>query len=238
MIKINNLCKTYDKNTFESTNALNGVTFDIEKGEIVSIIGKSGSGKTTLVNILLGITKPTSGEIIFNNELTINSKTHKKKLRKVTKFLLSSFQYPDHQIFTKKVKDEILFNSNDENYMFELMEKFDFEENLLERTTFKLSSGQKRKVILMSILIQKPKIIIFDEATSFLDPKSRREFTSLIKKINKELETTIIFISHNIDDIMKISNRVAIFDEGKLIDIGKPKKIIDFYLSGENNGKK
>ena len=122
--------------------------------------------------------------------------------------------------------------------MNELIKNFNLQKNLLDKSPFVLSSGQKRKVILISLLIQKPKIIIFDEATSFLDPKSRREFISLLKKVNKKMKTTIIFISHNIQDVINISDRVVLLEEGFLTKIGNPKEVVDFYLKGGTHGKK
>lgn len=232
MIKISNLSKDFiiDKNT--SIKALVDFTLDINKGEIVSIIGKSGSGKTTLANILLGITKPTLGSIVLNDEITIDKKTKRKQLAKITNYVLSSFQYPDHQLFRPTVKEEILFNSNNDEYMHILLKRFKIDESILDKNPFNLSSGQKRKIILISLLIQKPEVLIFDESTAFLDPSSRREFTDIILEINKELGTTIIFISHNMDDVLKISNRVVLLTDGSISMIDKPKMVIDNYLTG------
>ncbi len=232
MIKVDNLWKIYDKNTAQKIEALCDVSFNIGSGEVISIIGKSGSGKTTLLNILLGITKPTDGKILINDEIFINKKSKSKKLKKITEYILSSFQYPDHQLFCKTVKEELFFNVKDESYLNDLIKKFNFDVKLFDKSPFKLSSGQKRKLILLSILAQKPKIIIFDEPTSFLDPKSRREFIDLIKSVNQKLKTTIIFISHNIDDVISLSNRTILLDKGKLIKDDNTKIVVDLYQKG------
>ncbi len=233
MIKINNLTKTYKVNKDQDITALDNISFEVSKGEVVNIIGRSGSGKTTLSNILLGIVKPTSGS--FNiDDIEVDKKTKKRKLRLITNKLLSSFQYPTHQLFTKSVKEEILFNSdNDEKRMNDLIELLAFPKELLGRSPFKLSSGQKRKVILMSLLMQQPDILIFDEATAFLDAASRKDFINVIKKVNKELNTTMLFISHNLVDAQDFSNRTILLDSGKIIDDGTTSNVISKYLGGD-----
>lgn len=237
MIKVNNLTKIYNKKTPQEVVALDGVSFDIAKGEVVNIIGKSGSGKTTISNILLGILKPTDGNFQLG-ELEIDSKSKKKKLRLITNKLLSSFQYPTHQLFTKSVKEEILFNTKDisDERLDELLNLFSFPKELLTRSPFKLSSGQKRKVILMSLLLQEPEVLIFDEATAFLDAASRKDFVSIIKRINAEMKITMIFISHNLVDAKSFSNRTILIDQGKIINDGNTDEVIKQYLGGGSNG--
>ncbi len=232
MIEFNNLTKIFDKNKPQEVKALVDISFKIFEGEIVNIIGRTGSGKTTLSNILLGISKPTNGSFKID-ELVIDNKTRKRKLRLITNKLLSSFQYPTHQIFTKSVKEEIMFNSRDEEYMNELIKKFNFPIELLDKSPFKISSGQKRKVILISLLMQKPNILVFDEATAFLDAQSRKEFIELIKKINKEFKTTIIFISHNIQDVKSLSQRTILLNNGKIEIDGKTNEVVKKYLENE-----
>lgn len=232
MIKINFVSKIYNQLEKTRVFALDRVSFEIIDGEIISIIGKTGSGKTTLANLLLGITKPTDGSITID-DIENYPKAKKRKIKAITNNLLSSFQYPDHQLFRTTVKDEILFNSNDEKYMFELLKEFNLNEDILDKSPFKLSSGQKRKIILISLLIQNPKAIILDEATAFLDPASRREFIDLIKKINKTHNTTIIFISHNMEDVKKISDRAVLLEKGNLITIGDSDEVVERYLRGD-----
>ncbi len=233
MIKINNLTKIYKVNKDQDIKALDNVSFEIGKGEVINVIGKSGSGKTTLSNILLGIVKPTNGSFIID-DINVDKKTKKRKLRLITNKLLSSFQYPTHQLFTKTVKEEILFNSdNNETRMNELMELLSFPRELLGKSPFRLSSGQKRKVILMSLLMQQPDVLVFDEATAFLDAASRKDFINVIKKVNKELNTTMIFISHNLVDAEDFSKRTILLDNGKVIIDGDTKEVIKKYLGGD-----
>lgn len=236
MIEINNITKIYNKKTPNETLALDNVSFSVEKGDIVSIVGKTGSGKTTISHILLGLVKPTSGQALINNDILITKKSRKKSLRKITKILLSSFQYPNHQLFKPTVKEEILLNSDDENEMYKLLNEFNLDEAILSKSPYKLSSGQKRKVILISLLIQKPEVIIFDEATSFLDPASRREFVKTVKYVNNKYNTTILFISHNIEDVKQISNKVLFIDEGKVVKYGSPDETLKLYIKEVENG--
>ncbi len=236
MIKIVNLTKRYNSDKFNQVVALDNFNMELFKGETINIIGKSGSGKTTLANILLGITKCDSGTFEING-IEYNSKSKRKKLRLITNTLLSSFQYPTHQLFTTTVKDELLFGNDDETKLKEMIETFSFDEDFLNRNPFKLSSGQKRKVILMSLLMSNPEILIFDEATAFLDAASRREFIDLVKMINKKYNTTMIFISHNLIDAQSFSDRTLLIEDGKLINDGNTKDVINEYLGGDVNGK-
>ncbi len=234
MIEVRNLKKVYKISKHQEVVALDDISFSIDKGETLNIIGKSGSGKTTLANILLGITKLSSGE--FNvNDIEVDSKSKRKKLRLITNSLLSSFQYPTHQLFTKSVREEILFNCEDvqEEKLDEIIDIFSFPKELLSKSPFKLSSGQKRKVILMSLIMQNPDILIFDEATAFLDATSRREFVELTSKINREFGTTMIFISHNLKDALAFSNRTLLLDEGKVINDGNTNEVIKQYIGGD-----
>lgn len=236
MIKLNNVKKIYDRKTPQEVIALEDISFQINKGELVNIIGRSGSGKTTLLKLLLGIIKPTDGEYEING-IEINRKTKKKKLRKITDSLLMSFQYPTHQLFTKSVEEELLFNNGNKEKLEEIIELFGFDKKLLDRSPFRLSSGQKRKVILMSLLMQEPEIIIFDEPTAFLDAASRREFVETIKKVNEKYNTTMLFVSHNLTDVSNFSNRTILLDNGKIIDDGITDEVIKKYTGGDLNGK-
>lgn len=227
MINIKNLSKNF-KDGKMNICALNDISLKINQGEIISIIGKTGSGKSTLLNVILGITKPTKGEIIID-DILINNKSKKRELRKITKLVLSSFQYPDHQLFNPKVKDEILYNSKDEKLMYELMETMNFPENLFDRSPFNLSSGQKRKLILISLLMQKPKILLLDESTAFLDSKSRVDFLKVLIKINKNYNTTIIFISHNVEDVRRLDGKTYLLDKGKVVYSGSSEDVLKVY---------
>ena len=113
--------------------------------------------------------------------------------------------------------------------MKNIMKNLDLSENLLNRTPFKLSSGEKRKVILASILLKKPSIILFDESTAFLDPKSRVEFIKLIKKINNNYKTSIIFVSHNTKDVERLGGKTLLLDNGEIVMIDETKKVINHY---------
>lgn len=238
MIKIKELSKIYNPKELSRTVALDNVSFEVKKGEIVSIIGKTGSGKTTLASLLIGLTKPTEGEIELNNEIVINKKSKKKELRKITNILLSSFQYPDHQLFTPTVKDEMLFNNEDkEEEMLSLMKVMGLEKSLLDKSPFRISSGQKRKVILIALLLNNPEILVLDEPTAFLDPRSRRDFVETIKTINKKFKTTIVFISHNMEDISNVSEKSLLLHEGKQIMFDKTSKVVETYLGGDYYGK-
>lgn len=229
MIEINNLTKIYNKKESSMVVAIDDISLRINDGELISIVGQTGSGKTTLLKLILGVLKPTSGNIIFNKDLVISKKSGKKKFRKITNECVSSFQFPDHQLFKKTVREEVLFPSNNEKDFQSVIDKLGIKESMLEESPFTLSSGEKRKVILASLLLQKPKSILFDEPTAFLDQKTSIEFLKIIKKINEEFKTTIVVISHNLKELANLTDRTILLKNGKIISDGETKKILSEY---------
>jgi len=233
MIKVEGLTKIFDQGK-NNVVALQDISFEIQKGDIYSIVGRTGSGKSTLLNLLLGVMMPTEGKIIIDNKIIINKKTRKKMLRSIIDVELCSFQYPDHQLFNKTVEEEILLDMDKKDEMFKIMKQLNLSKNLLEENPFKLSSGEKRKVILTSLMLKNPSILLLDEPTSFLDPQSRVEFVQLIKKINQIYNTTILFVSHNINDVKHLGGKTILLEKGFLKKMGDTKKVLKSY--GENNG--
>ena len=224
MIKISNLKFKYSDS---KKNAIDGVTLDIPKGKYVAIVGHNGSGKSTLSKLLVGLYKPTSGYIEMDG-----IRISKKTLRKIRSKIGIVFQNPDNQFIGATVEDDIAFGLENKNMKREEMKKhvLHYAEKVgmsehLDKEPQSLSGGQKQRVAIASTLALDPEIIIFDEVTSMLDPKGKREVIELIKGIQKKKEKTLISITHDMDEAV-LADMILVFSKGKLIASGSPKQIL------------
>lgn len=230
-IVINNLVHIYNKNTPFETKALDGINLEIRKGEFVGLIGHTGSGKSTLIQHLNALLKPTSGKIIIDG-LDITSKN--VNLKEIRQKVGLVFQYPEYQLFEETVAKDIAFGPKNLGLSTEEIEKrvresmemvgLDYEA-LKDRSPFELSGGQKRRVAIAGILAMKPEILILDEPTAGLDPRGRDEILGQIKKLHEKYKITIILVSHSMEDIAKLVNRLIVMYKGKIVMNGTPREI-------------
>ena len=230
ILEVKNLKYNYDKYEKTSKNVLDDISFSIDKKDFVAIIGKSGSGKSTLISHLNGLYKATSGDILYNGESIYKKDYNLTGLR----FKIGVvFQYPEYQLFSETVLEDVAFGaikkglSKEEAYKKseEVLKIFEIE-YLKDESPFSLSGGEKRKVAFAGIFVMEPEIIIFDEPDAGLDTTSKTNFYNLIKMLNKEKGTTIIFITHNLDDVIEYANKVIVLNEGKLLKVGKPYEVL------------
>ncbi|MGL6125375.1 MAG: energy-coupling factor transporter ATPase [Metamycoplasmataceae bacterium] len=225
MIEIKDLKFKYDG---AKDNALDGINLTMPRGKYIAILGHNGSGKSTLSKLLVGLYKPTEGEIIIDGiKMRVNS------IKEIRKKIGIIFQNPDNQFIGSSVEDDIAFGL--ENACVpreEMKEKIQiFAEKVgmikfLEREPHTLSGGQKQKVAIASVLALNPEIIIFDEVTSMLDPKGKNEVLKLIKEIQKAKDKTLISITHDMDEAIQ-ADHLLVFAKGKLIAEGSPEDILN-----------
>lgn len=219
IIRIVDMSHVYMADTTFEQRALKNINLSIKKGEIFGIIGHTGSGKTTLVQHLNGILKPTSGSILVDG-LEVSGKA----LKGLRKRIGLIFQYPEHQLFEETVYRDIAFGpqkmglSEDEikRRIFHVIELLDISPELLEKSPFELSGGQKRKVAIAGVLAMEPEVLVLDEPTAGLDPKGSYDVFEILRKLNEDNGTTIIIISHNMNDIASICNRIAVMANGEM----------------------
>lgn len=215
---------------FESL-ALDDVSFEIKDGEFIGLIGHTGSGKSTLVQHLNGLLKPTSGRIVVDDiEITSTSKVP-KRLRQHVGLV---FQYPEHQLFEETVYQDIAFGPRNLNLPEGEVERrvreamalvgLDFEA-IKDRSPFEISGGQRRRVAIAGVLAMEPSILILDEPTAGLDPKGRDEILSQIKNLHEQRGMTIILVSHSMEDIARLVDRIIVMNRGKIALIGKPEEV-------------
>ncbi|MFA7577173.1 MAG: energy-coupling factor ABC transporter ATP-binding protein [Candidatus Muiribacteriota bacterium] len=237
VIEFDNVSYTYNRKTPFETRALQNISFQILKGEIVAVCGSTGSGKTTLIKMINRLLVNTSGTIKVSGQV-FDSKLNIKELRKKVGMI---FQYPDHQIFESSVKKELIyaglkFGMHTKHALKKAKEAcdnygFDFNK-YKNRNPFELSGGEKRKVAICSILAYEPEILIFDEPTAGLDNKGLIALKELILKLNGQGKT-IILISHDADFIDEISHKIIVLKKAVTVYNGKTESFMKNYSKFE-----
>lgn len=231
-VHFNQVSYVYQNGTPFEYLALEDIVTSFEQGRYYAVIGQTGSGKSTLIQHFNGLLKPTSGALEVD-DITITHKTKDKFLKQVRKRVGVVFQFPESQLFEDSVEREILFGPQNFNMplnevkerAFRLLLEFGFNRDILQQSPFQMSGGQMRKIAITSILAMDPDIVILDEPTAGLDPKSRKQIMELIKKLQVEQQKTIILVTHEMNDVAKYVDEVKIMSNGKLIDSCTPRKL-------------
>ena len=230
-IKIENVTHIYmPKSPFEKV-ALDNVSLDIRDGEFVALIGHTGSGKSTLIQHFNGLLEATSGKIIIDG---IDITDKKAKLTNIRKKVGLVFQYPEYQIFEETIAKDIEFGprnlglSDEEihNRVIEAMDMVGLDyETYKDKSPFDLSGGQKRRVAIAGVIAMKPTTLILDEPTAGLDPKGRDDILDQISKLHKDYNMTIVIVSHSMEDVAKIAERIIVMNDGKVALQGTPAEV-------------
>lgn len=230
ILEVRNLTHTYSGNTPFINDAVSDVSFTINKGEIIGIIGHTGSGKSTLVQHLNGLLKPTVGSVLFENE---DIWENPKEIRKIRSKVGLVFQYPEYQLFEETVFKDIAFGPSNMGISGEELTKTVLEtceivgvkSEFLEKSPFDLSGGEKRRVAIAGVMAMKPQVIVFDEPTAGLDPKGREDVANIIQNYRKATDATVIIISHSMEDMAEVADKILVMNEGKLVFFDTPKEI-------------
>jgi energy-coupling factor transport system ATP-binding protein len=225
-IVIENLSCIFMQGTPFEKKALEDINLKIEDGEFAGIIGHTGSGKSTLIQHFNGLIKPTSGRVLING-----LDTSGKELRELRRIVGIVFQDPEHQLFEETVYKDIAFGLYKQNVkeeeirkeILKVIEAVGISENLLEKSPFELSGGQKRRVAIAGVLAMNPKILILDEPTAGLDPRGRDEIFGFITRIHETMGITVILVSHSMEDIARLVDRVIVMNKGH-VEIDGPVK--------------
>ena len=235
IIKTKDLNFVYSEKTPFEMAALKNVNIEIEEGDFVGIIGHTGSGKSTLVQHLNGLIKPTSGQIFFENE---DIWSDEKKIKDLCFKVGLVFQYPEYQLFDATVESDIAFGPRnmglDENEIKERVQMaahyVGLDNELLQKSPFDLSGGQKRRAALAGVLAMKPKVLILDEPTAGLDPIGRDTILERISEFRKESNTTVLLVSHSMEDVAKVADKVLVMNNGEVAMYDTVEKV---YSHGE-----
>ena len=230
-IKIENLTHVYMPKTPFEKKALDNVNLTIEDGEFLALIGHTGSGKSTLIQHLNGLLEPSSGRILVD-EVDITSK--EVKLTDIRKKIGLVFQYPEYQLFEETIEKDVAFGPNNlglsaeevSNRVKKSMEMVGLDyETYKDVSPFDLSGGQKRRVAIAGVIAMEPKVLILDEPTAGLDPKGRDDILEQIKILHEKYKMTIVLVSHSMEDVGKLAERIVVMNGGKSELLGKPSEI-------------
>ncbi len=230
ILQVENLTHTYGGNTPFINDAVRDVSFTVEEGEILGIIGHTGSGKSTLVQHLNGLLKPTNGEVFIENANIWDSP---KEIRLVRSKVGLVFQYPEYQLFEETVYEDIAFGPKNmglsgaelDSRVRETCKIIGVKEEYLQKSPFDLSGGEKRRVAIAGVMAMNPKIIVFDEPTAGLDPKGRDEIIKVIYNYRKVTGATVIIISHSMEDMAQITDKLLVMSKGSLVMFDKTENV-------------
>ena len=234
LLQLKNLTHTYNPGSDFAKTALDNVSLTIAKGEMAAIIGHTGSGKSTLIQHLNALLKPTSGQFLLNGE---DIHTDKSKLKSIRQRVGLVFQYPEHQLFEPTVYKDVSFGPIKMDLTKEEVDRrvrsalsiVGIDESLYEKSPFELSGGQKRRVAIAGILAMRPEVLVLDEPTAGLDPAGKDEILSQIKQMHKQLGITVILVSHSMEDVARLSDRIYVMNKSKLLCEGTPAEVFSQY---------
>ena len=230
IIKVDHLSYVYNPGMPNAVTALDDVSFEVEEGDFVGIIGATGSGKSTLITHMNGLNKPTSGHIIIDGR---DLWAEPEKIREFRFLTGLVFQYPEYQLFEETCYKDIAFGPRNmgldeaeiDRRVHEAADFVGLDEALLQRSPFELSGGQKRRVAVAGVMAMKPRILVLDEPAAGLDPEGRDEILSEVKEYHKKTGTTVLLVSHSMEDIAKYADRVLVMSGGKVVMEGTPKEV-------------
>ena len=221
ILQVKDLTHTYGAGTPFQRSAVEHMSFDVNEGEFLGIIGHTGSGKSTLIQHLNGLLQPTAGEILLRGK---NIWAEPKKIREVRFKVGLVFQYPEYQLFEETVYKDIAFGpanqgkTGDEldHAVREAAKLVGIRDDQLEKSPFELSGGQKRRVAVAGVMAMKPRILVLDEPAAGLDPEGRDEILSEVKDYHKKTGTTVLLVSHSMEDIAKYADKVLVMNRKKI----------------------
>lgn len=221
ILQVQHLTHTYSVGTPFQRSAVEDMSFDVYDGEFLGIIGHTGSGKSTLIQHLNGLLRPTSGQILLHGK---DIWAEPKKIRDVRFQVGLVFQYPEYQLFEETCYKDIAFGPRNmgldeaeiDRRVHEAADFVGLDEALLQRSPFELSGGQKRRVAVAGVMAMKPRILVLDEPAAGLDPEGRDEILSEVKEYHKKTGTTVLLVSHSMEDIAKYADRVLVMSNKKI----------------------
>ena len=230
IIRVENLTHTYSAGTPFERNAVEGMNIEVMPGEFLGIIGHTGSGKSTLIQHLNGLLKPTSGHVYLDGQ---DIWANPKEIRRVRFQVGLVFQYPEYQLFEETVYKDIAFGPGNMGLGKDEIDRrvrqaaafVGLGEELLDKSPFELSGGQKRRVAIAGVIAMEPKVLILDEPTAGLDPAGREKILSQIRAYHEEKGTTVILVSHSMEEIAQNVDRIVVLKGARNYMEGTPREV-------------
>ncbi len=230
VLELKNLSFVYGQKTPFEKRAVDNVSLSIEKGEFIGIIGHTGSGKSTLVQMLNGLIQPTEGQVLLDGE---DIWQNPKEIRKVRFKVGMVFQYPEYQLFEETVYKDIAFgptNMGKSEQEIDLAvrkaaEFTDLKPELLQKSPFDLSGGEKRRAAIAGVIAMEPEVLVLDEPTAGLDPMGRDVLLSQIVQYHKKRKNTVLLVSHSMEDIARVADRIIVMNESHLVMFDKTREV-------------
>ena len=230
-IQVRNLTHIYEPGMPTESVALEDVSFEINDGELVGIIGHTGSGKSTLLQHLNGLLKPTSGQIVVGGKDITAPGVSMVEIRRRIGLV---FQYPEYQLFEETVARDVAFGPKNlglsqaeiDERVREALELVGLDyDAIADRSPFELSGGQKRRVAIAGVIAMRPEVLILDEPTAGLDPKAHRDVLAMVEEVHRRTGNITILVSHNMADIARLSDKIIVVDSGRLVTAGTPQEV-------------
>ena len=229
-IKVEGLRHVYSAGTPFERVAIDGISLTIEPGQLVGIIGHTGSGKSTFIQHLNALLQPTAGKVYCGGK-DINADKYSRKAMKAQVGLV--FQYPEYQLFEETVYKDIAFGPRnmklgEDEIDARVREAADFagvDEELFERSPLELSGGQKRRVAIAGVIAMRPGVLVLDEPTAGLDPEGCRQILANIMRYKEKTGSSVLIVSHNMDDVARLAERILVFSNGGIVMDGRPAEV-------------
>ena len=233
-IEVRNLTHIYNKGTAMESVAVKDVSFTLEDGSFVGLIGHTGSGKSTLIQHLNGLEVPTEGKVLFNGEDIFAEGYDLRRLRGKVGLV---FQYPEYQLFEETVLKDVCFGPKNMGYPDEeckaraeaALKSLGLDESYFARSPFELSGGEKRRAALAGILAMEPEVLILDEPTAGLDPQARTDMLELVRRLHNERNMTVLLVSHSMDDVAEYADKIMVMNDAELKFYDTPKNVFRHY---------
>ena len=230
LLEVKNLSHTYGEKTPFVHDAVRDVSFTVDRGEIIGIIGHTGSGKSTLIQHLNGLLKPTEGEVLLDER---NIWDNSKEIRKIRSRVGLVFQYPEYQLFEETVYDDIAFGPKNmgitgdelQERVLSICDLVGIPKEYLSVSPFDLSGGEKRRVAIAGVMAMRPEIIVFDEPVAGLDPRGRSDVVRMIRDYRDTYNATVLIVSHNMEDMAVLADKLIVMSNGSLVAFDETEKI-------------
>lgn len=243
VLELKNLSFVYGQKTPFEKRAVDNVSVSIEKGEFIGIIGHTGSGKSTLVQMLNGLIRPTGGQVLFDGE---DIWQNPKEIRKIRFKVGMVFQYPEYQLFEETVYKDIAFGPSNmgksaqeiDMAVRKAAEFTDLKPQLLQKSPFDLSGGEKRRAAIAGVIAMDPEVLVLDEPTAGLDPMGRDVLLTQIVQYHKKRKNTVLLVSHSMEDIARVADRIIVMNNSRLVMFDKTKEVFSHGRELEKIGLK